>query len=211
MLGITCVFKVEKGLASTLLGLGKGSFLGLDIQPEKFVFKFVVFCFSSESSRVSEKLGNDYLFTKCLFTSLVPLTPPLPTSKVTDFTLNFYEKDPKQNCEHSPKIANKRSQNCEQTEYEQTGVSEKFWGSCLQSAEKSLLRFSATPSPETPVLAGSGCKIHATSWFANPPGMLQESLGPFGPEVSRECCWALECPKSVPRVSPQCLGHLLDL
>ena len=63
-----------------------------------------------------------------------------------------------------------------------------------------------------------------------PPDLLQESLGPFGPEVSRECprrCprkWgcqrecpkgcprprAPECPKSVPRVSPECPGHLFD-
>ena len=25
----------------------------------------------------------------------------------------------------------------------------------------------------------------------NPPGLLQESLGPFGPEVSRECAWSV--------------------
>ena len=30
-------------------------------------------------------------------------------------------------------------------------------------------------------------------WSCNPPGLLQESLGPFGPEVPREC------PGSVPR------------
>ena len=58
----------------------------------------------------------------------------------------------------------------------------------------------------------------------NPPGLLQESLGPFGPEVSRECPSGVslgvslgpfgprapECPKSVPRVSPECPGHLFD-
>ena len=71
-------------------------------------------------------------------------------------------------------------------------------------------------------------------FFCDPPGLLQESLGPFGPEVSqecpRECAWkrgvsggvsdgvspgpfgprAPECLKSVPRVSPECLGHLFD-
>ena len=52
----------------------------------------------------------------------------------------------------------------------------------------------------------------------DPPDLLQESLGPFGPEVSRECprkrgC-PRECPKGlrsgVPRVSPECPGHLFD-
>ena len=42
--------------------------------------------------------------------------PPLPTSKVMDFHLNLYEKNLKQNCGHSTKIANKLSQNCEQAE-----------------------------------------------------------------------------------------------
>ena len=68
----------------------------------------------------------------------------------------------------------------------------------------------------------------------DPAGLLQESLGPFGPEVSPECpreCprkrgvservsdWvfpgpegprAPECPKSVPRVSKRCPGHSRD-
>ena len=48
-----------------------------------------------------------------------------------------------------------------------------------------------------------------------PPGLLQESLGPFGHKVFRECpskCfWALECPKSVPRVSPECPDTFLTL
>ena len=42
---------------------------------------------------------------------LCPLTPPLPNSKVMDFLLNFNEKDLKQNCEYSAKIANKPSKN----------------------------------------------------------------------------------------------------
>ena len=66
--------------------------------------------------------------------------------------------------------------------------------------------------------------------LANSPGQLQESSGPFGPEVSRgvfrECprkrgvsdrvshgvLWpqAPECPKSVPRVSLECSGDLFD-
>ena len=54
---------------------------------------------------------------------LVSLPPP-PTSKVMDFLLNFYEKDLKQNCEHSAKIANKPSKNCEQTELWTNG---RFW------------------------------------------------------------------------------------
>ena len=33
---------------------------------------------------------NARLFTKCLFTILVPLNPSLPTSKVMDFLLNLY-------------------------------------------------------------------------------------------------------------------------
>ena len=41
-----------------------------------------------------------------------------------------------------------------------------------------------------------------------PPGLLQESLGPFGPKrlprVSKKC------PKSVPRVSKRCPGHSGD-
>ena len=61
-------------------------------------------------------IGNASLFTKVLFTIFVPLDPPLPTSKVMDFLLNFYYKNFKQNCEHSAKIANKPSKNCEQTE-----------------------------------------------------------------------------------------------
>ena len=56
------------------------------------------------------------MFTNVLFTIFAPLNPPLPTSKVMDFLLNFHEKDLKQNCEHSAKIANKPSKNCEQTE-----------------------------------------------------------------------------------------------
>ena len=36
-----------------------------------------------------EKLGNASLFTKLLFTIFVPLDPPLPTSKVMEFLLNF--------------------------------------------------------------------------------------------------------------------------
>ena len=67
-----------------------------------------------------------------------------------------------------------------------------------------------------------------------PPGLLQGSLGPFGPEVSPAVSLrvspktgvskgvshgvspgpfglrARECLKSVPRVSPECLGHLFD-
>ena len=66
------------------------------------------------------------------------------------------------------------------------------------------------------------------SKYCELPGLLQESLGPFGPEVSGECPQecprkrgvfegvsdgvspgpfrprAPECPKSVPRVSPEC-------
>ena len=38
-------------------------------------------------------VGNANLFTKCLFTILVPLNPPLPTSKVRDF-LEFLLKGP---------------------------------------------------------------------------------------------------------------------
>ena len=46
----------------------------------------------------------------------------------------------------------------------------------------------------------------------------QESLGPFGPEVSRECpsgcLWhsrvSKKCPESVPRVSKRCPGHFGD-
>ena len=44
-----------------------------------FAFAFVLWC-----------IGNASFFTKCLFTIFVPLTPPLPTTKVMDFLLNFY-------------------------------------------------------------------------------------------------------------------------
>ena len=68
----------------------------------------------------------------------------------------------------------------------------------------------------------------------DPAGLLQESLGPFGPEVSPECprecpqkpgvsagvsdgvspgpfgLRAPECPKSVPRVSPECQKGVPD-
>ena len=56
------------------------------------------------------------MFTQFLFTVFAPLNPLLPTSKVMDFLLNFYEKDLKQNCEHAAKIANEPSKICEQTE-----------------------------------------------------------------------------------------------
>ena len=57
--------------------------------------------------------------------------------------------------------------------------------------------------------------------FENPPGLLQESesLGHFGPEVSRGVSGALcgpgsgvpkKCPKSVPGVSKRCSGHSGD-
>ena len=74
--------------------------------------------------------------------------------------------------------------------------------------------------------------VHTRVWLkiCEPPGLLQEPLGPFGPEASPECpreCarnegvsegvshevsqgpfgpWAPECLK-VPRVSPECPGH----
>ena len=35
-------------------------------------------------------LGTASLFTKFLFTIFLPLDPPLPTSKMMDFLLNFY-------------------------------------------------------------------------------------------------------------------------
>ena len=63
-------------------------------------------------------------FVHKMFTTFVPLTPPLPISKLMDFLLNFYWKDLKQNCEHSAKIANKPSKNCEQTELWTNG---RFW------------------------------------------------------------------------------------
>ena len=44
-----------------------------------------------------------------------------------DFLLNFYQKDLKQNCEHSAKIANKPSKkNANKQDYEQMGASEPF-------------------------------------------------------------------------------------
>ena len=75
---------------------------------------------------------------------------------------------------------------------------------------------------------------HLEGKDCDPAGLLQESLGPFGPEVSPECpreCprkWGVcegvsdgvsagpfaprapECPKSVPRVSPGCQKGVLD-
>ena len=53
-------------------------------------------------------LGNANLFTKCLFTILVPFTPPLPISKVMDVLLNSYEKTPQTELRTL-------SQDCEQT------------------------------------------------------------------------------------------------
>ena len=60
-------------------------------------------------------------------------------------------------------------------------------------------------------------------WFCNPPGLLQESLGPFGPEVPEECpsgcLWgpsgpgpgvSKKCPESVPGVLKRCPGHSTD-
>ena len=44
-----------------------------------------------------------------------PLTPHLPNNKVMDFLLNLYQKNLKQNCEHSTQIEHKLSQNCKQT------------------------------------------------------------------------------------------------
>ena len=46
---------------------------------------------SDEYAVNSILLGNASLFTKCLFTIFAPLKPPpLPTSKMMDFLLNFY-------------------------------------------------------------------------------------------------------------------------
>ena len=47
---------------------------------------------------------------------LCPLTPPPPNQQREGFPLDFLLKVPQQNCEHSAKIANKPSKNCEQTE-----------------------------------------------------------------------------------------------
>ena len=51
---------------------------------------------SIKQARRSERprVGNASLFTKCLFTILKPLYPPLPTSKVMDLLLNFYYRGP---------------------------------------------------------------------------------------------------------------------
>ena len=61
---------------------------------------------------------------KFLFTIFVPLNPPPPNQQSDGFPLDFLLKDPKQNCEHSAKIANKPSKNCEQTELWTKG---RFW------------------------------------------------------------------------------------
>ena len=61
-------------------------------------------------------LGNASLFTKFLFTIFVPLDPPPPNQLSDGFSLEFLLKGPQQNCEHTAKIANKPSKNCEQTE-----------------------------------------------------------------------------------------------
>ena len=95
-------------------------------------FKFCFFndfgcdgALSCKSKNDSRKQGNASLFTKLLFTIFVPLDPPLPTSKMMDFLLNFYYKGQTELRTLSqklrtnpPKIANKQN-------YEQTGVSEK--------------------------------------------------------------------------------------
>ena len=57
------------------------------------------------------------------------------------------------------------------------------------------------------------CQNHCSG--CNAPGLLQESLGPFGPEVFRECpsgCLrgsrvSKQWPESVPGVSKRCPGH----
>ena len=57
---------------------------------------------------------------------------------------------------------------------------------------------------------------NSKSCFAKPPGLLQESLGPFGPEVSRECpSGCLWCPsgpglRSVQKVSRECPRSVRD-
>ena len=80
----------------------------------------VIFCACN-----SEIIGNARLFTKCLFTSLVPLNPPPPqNSEVMDLLSNFYEKALKKNCKHPAKIANKLSENCDQTDLWTNG---RFW------------------------------------------------------------------------------------
>ena len=65
------------------------------------------------------RLGNASLFTKFLFTILVPLGPPPPNQQSNGFPLEFLWKGLKQNCKHWARIANKLSQNCERN-YEQT-------------------------------------------------------------------------------------------
>ena len=62
-------------------------------------------------------VGNASLFTKFSFTILVPLNLPPPNQQCDGFPLEFLlKKHLKQNCEHSAKIVNKPSKNCEQTE-----------------------------------------------------------------------------------------------
>ena len=67
---------------------------------------------------MEQKVSGNFLFT-----IFPPLNPPPPNRQSKGFPLIFYEKDLKQNCEHSAQIANKPSPNCEQTDCEQTGVS----------------------------------------------------------------------------------------
>ena len=56
-----------------------------------------------------------------------PLTPPpSQNSEVMDFLFNPYQGALKQNCEHSAKIANRLSENCEQTELWTNGHC-RFW------------------------------------------------------------------------------------
>ena len=88
-------------------------------------------------------LGNASLFTKCLLTIFVPLKglnpPPLPTSKVMDFLLNFHQKGLKQIANTQPKLRinpPKKKQNCEQT-----GVPEN----CLFSETKRGVSQECTP------------------------------------------------------------------
>ena len=72
-------------------------------------------------------------------------------------------RDPKQNCEHSPKIANKLSENCKQTSYEQTGVSEKRAKRCRGKERKRGGLGSCRPgklpkSEKFPKVVRRGCK-----------------------------------------------------
>ena len=95
--------------------------------------------------------------------------------------MNFYSKSLKQNCEHSAKIANKPSENCEQTEFQQTRVYPYSLGAGSARPNPKM----GTPDPENPLFLGfSVLRGGLRPWSQT---MVSEGARPWGRGRSGDC------------------------